>query len=159
MGGWIFQEQLHIIQKLYRFLSTYTTEFYKPRLRCVVGIFFICSAKLSLSCNDHLIRVKYSEEYKVFKNFSLSYQMKHYDYREYRLNDDAFERCASNDSRVQAIWKTRNSWVKGYIDYSCSGAAYTLKKFSYVIGYQFNVFIAVSAQSFKNMIIWCIMEN
>ena len=113
------------------------------------GYFWICSAKLSVSCNDYLVRVKYSKEYKVFKNFSVSYQMKHYDYREYRLDDDAFELCASNDSRVQAIWKTRNSWVKGYTDYSCSANwRYTLKTFDYIVGKHFNIFLAGSAQSF-----------
>ena len=69
-------------------------------------------------------------------------------FREYRLGDDAFELCSSNDSRVQAIWKTRNSWVKGYKYYSCSDRWYTLKNFAYVVGKQFNIFYAGSAQSF-----------
>ena len=43
--------------------------------------FWICSAKLSLSCNDHLVKVKYSEEYKVFKDFSFSSCKNHYNYR------------------------------------------------------------------------------
>ena len=53
----------------------------------IAGVIFkhfaICSAKLSLSCNDHLVKVKYSEKYKVFKNFALSYRKNRYDYREY----------------------------------------------------------------------------
>jgi hypothetical protein len=35
--------------------------------------FAICSAKLSLSCNDDLVKVKYEEQYNVFKNVSLFY--------------------------------------------------------------------------------------
>lgn len=39
------------------------------------GYFVICLKKLILSCNDHLVRVKYGSEYKlVFRNFSLSYE-------------------------------------------------------------------------------------
>ena len=37
----------------------------------IFGHFAICSAKLSLSCNDDLVKVKYGEQYNVFKNFSL----------------------------------------------------------------------------------------
>ena len=114
-----------------------------------LGYFRICSAKLSLSCYDNLESVQYSEKYTVFKNFSLSYQMKHYDYREYRLQDYAFELCFSNDSRVQDVWKTRNSWDKAYKNYSCSDTWYTIKRFAYVVGKQFDVFFAGSAQSFK----------
>ena len=72
-----------------------------------MGYFRIFSAKLTLSCNDNLVKVKSSEEY------MLSYHKKHYDYRDYRFRYHAFELCASNVSRVQAIWKTENSWMKG----------------------------------------------
>ena len=116
-----------------------------------MGYFAICSAKLSVSnCNDHLVRVNYSEEYKVFKNFSLSYHKKQYDYREYRFGHDAFELCASNNSKVQNIWKTRNSWDKGYKDQTCSSSRWhTIKKSQYVVGKQFNAFLAESALSFE----------
>ena len=103
------------------------------------GYFSICSGKLSLSCNDYLVKVKYREQYKVFKNFSLSYHKKHYDYREYRLRDDTFELCTSNDSRVQDIWKTQNSWEKDwYKHYPCW--YYIIKNFAYVVGKHFSVF-------------------
>ena len=78
----------------------------------VSGYFRICSAKLSLSCIDHLVRVKYGRQYKVFKKFLLSYHQKHYAYHQYRFGQDTFEMCASNDPRVQAIWKKENSWNK-----------------------------------------------
>jgi hypothetical protein len=64
------------------------------------GHFAICSAKLSLSCNDDLVKVKYDEKYNVFKNFSLFYSNTMYDYREYRFSHDSLEMCVSNDSRV-----------------------------------------------------------
>ena len=57
------------------------TVFFKPTKQSFTrqdyGVIFkhfaICSAKLSLSCNDHLVKVKYSEKYKLFKNFAFSY--------------------------------------------------------------------------------------
>ncbi|CAB3998556.1 Hypothetical predicted protein [Paramuricea clavata] len=69
----------------------------------IMGYFAICSRKLRLSCNDDLVKVKYDEQYNVFKNFSLVSNKKMYDYREYRLSHDSLEMCGSNDSRVQAI--------------------------------------------------------
>jgi hypothetical protein len=78
----------------------------------IFGHFAICSAKLSLSCNDDLVKVKYGDQYNVFKNFSLFYNNTMYDYREYRFGNEGLEMCGSNDSRVQALWRTRNSWVK-----------------------------------------------
>ena len=148
MGRRLFQEQLHIIQKLYCFLQTYTAKFYKEKLRSLSGYFRICSAKLTLSCNDHLVKVKYSDKYKVFNNFSLSYHKKHYDYREYRFRYRGFELCASNDSRVQGIWKTGNSLREKILkSVYCPSIFKTIKK-GYVVGKQFNAFLAGSAQSF-----------
>ena len=60
--------------------------------------------------------------------------MKNYDYREYRLNDDVFELCASNDSRVQAIRKTGNSWGKGAKSAYCPSIFKTINRSSYVVG-------------------------
>ena len=135
------------------------TVFFKPTKQSftwkdyglIGGYFAICSTKLSLSCNDHLVRVTYGSEYKVFKDFSLSYRMKHYDYREYRFRHDAFELCSSNDSRVQALWKIRNSWSKAKDQLYCQNTLKTINNAYHVVGKQFNVFWAGSAQYFKKL--------
>ena len=134
------------------------TVFFKPTQQyftrndygVILGFFAICSAKLSVSnCNDHLVRVNYSEEYKVFKNFSLSYHKKQYDYREYRFGHDAFELCASNNSKVQDLWKIRNLWNKIKGQFYCPNTLKTTYKTRhYVVGKQFNVFLVGSGQSF-----------
>ena len=115
----------------------------------VLAHFSICSAKLSSSCNDNLVKVRYGERYKVFKNFSLSYRMKYYDYREYRLGLDTIELCASKDPIVQAIWKTRNSWDKVVDVLFCPNTSKTINKTHYVVSNQFQVFLAGPAQSIK----------
>ena len=102
----------------------------------IFGHFAICSAKLSLSCNDDLIKVKYGEQYNVFKNFSLFYNNTMYDYREYRLGNEGLEMCVSNDSRVRALWKTRNSWEKFKEVYKCYRYYYI---FDYTVTKQFNI--------------------
>ena len=81
----------------YTLLRNFTV-FFKPTQQSftrqdygvILGHFAICSGKLSLSCNDYLVNVKYGGQYKVFKDFSLSYRKKHYDYREYRFKHDTF---------------------------------------------------------------------
>ena len=133
------------------------TVFFKPTQQSftwkdyglIGGYFAICSTKRSLSCNGHLVRVKYGSEYNVCKNFSLCYRMKHYDYREYRFGHDAFQLCTSNDSRVQALWKVRNSWSKAKDLLCCQNTLKTRKNAYYVVGKQFNVFWAGSAQYFE----------
>ena len=60
------------------------------------------------------------------------------------------ELCASNDTRVQAIWKTGNMWDKLIDTVSCSNTLKTIvEKMYYVVDKQFNVFWVGSAQSFK----------
>ncbi|CAB3981156.1 Hypothetical predicted protein [Paramuricea clavata] len=86
------------------------------------GYFSICSAKLSLSCNDYLFKVKYGDQYNVLQNFSLFYNSKMYDYREYQFGNEGLEMCAANDSRIRAIWRTRNSWKKLKDQYTCRGS-------------------------------------
>ena len=113
----------------------------------IMGYFAICSRKLRFSCNDDLVKVKYGEQYNVFKNFSLVYNNKMYDYREYRLNYDSLEMCASNDSRVQAIWRTRNSWQKS-LPASCYHS-YKLNERYYTVTKQFAVYSADNGQYFK----------
>ena len=133
------------------------TVFFKPTQQSftskdygvIKGDFAICSAKLSLSCNDHLIKVKYGGQYNVFKNFSLSYHMKHYNYLEYRYRHDTFELCASNDSEIQNIWKSRNSWEKLINEPFCQTFYHIVQKRYYLVSKNFNVFLYRSAQSFN----------
>ncbi|CAB3993058.1 Hypothetical predicted protein [Paramuricea clavata] len=135
-------------------LHTNFTVFFKPTNQnftredygVIMGYFAICSRKLRLSCNDDLVKVKYDEQYNVFRNFSLVYH-KMYDYREYRLSHDSLEMCASNDSRVQAIWRTRNSWQKS-LPASCY-RSYKLNARYYTVTKQFAVYSADNGQYFK----------
>jgi hypothetical protein len=136
-------------------LHTNLTVFFKPTNQnftredygVIMGYFAICSRKLRLSCNDDLVKVKYNEQYNVFKNFSLVSNRKMYDYREYRLSHDSLEMCASNDSRVQAIWRTRNSWQKS-LPASCY-RSYKLNARYYTVTKQFAVYSADNGQYFK----------
>ena len=113
----------------------------------ILGYFAICSKKLTLSYNDDLVKVKYGEQYNVFKNLSLFYHNKMYDYREYRFSHDSLEMCASNDSRVQAIWRTRNSWQKS-LPVSCY-RSYKLNARYYTVTKQFAVYSADNGQYLK----------
>jgi hypothetical protein len=136
-------------------LDTNFTVFFKPTNQIfrrqnygvIMGYFAICSSKLTLSCNDDLVKVKYGDQYNVFKNFSLVYHNKIYDYREYRFSHDSLEMCASNDSRVQAIWRTRNSWQKS-LPASCY-RSYKLNATYYTVTKQFAVYSADNGQYFK----------
>ena len=136
-------------------LHTNLTVFFKPTNQnftrqdygVIMGYFAICSRKLRLSCNDDLVKVKYNEQYNVFKNFSLVSNRKMYDYREYRLSHDSLEMCGSNDSRVQAIWRTRNSWQKS-LPASCY-RSYKLNARYYTVTKQFAVYSADNGQYFK----------
>ncbi|CAB4002242.1 Hypothetical predicted protein [Paramuricea clavata] len=136
-------------------LHTNFTVFFKPTNQTftrqdygvILGYFAICSRKLRLSCNIDLVKVKYSEQYNVFKNFSVVYNNKIYDYREYRLSHDSLEMCGSNDSRVQAIWRTRNSWQKS-LPASCY-RSYKLNARYYAVTKQFAVYSADNGQYFK----------
>ena len=136
-------------------LHTNFTVFFKPTNQnfarqdygVILGYFAICSRKLRLSCNDDLVKVKYGEQYNVFKNFSLVYHNKIYDYREYRLINHSLEMCGSNDSRVQAIWRTRNSWQKS-LPASCY-RSYKLNARYYTVTKQFAVYSADNGQYFK----------
>ena len=115
----------------------------------IFGHFAICSAKLSLSCNDDLFKVKYDEQYNVLENFSLFYNNTMYDYRKYRFRNNSLEICASNDSRVQALWKTWNSWEKLKDLYKCRESVSKLSDaMYYIVTKQFTVFYAPASQYF-----------
>ena len=75
----------------------------------IFGHFAICTAKLSLSCYEYLIKVNYGGQYKVWKNFSLSYNNKIYNDSEYRFNSYHIEMCAPDDPKTQTIWRSQNS--------------------------------------------------
>jgi hypothetical protein len=136
-------------------LDTNFTVFFKPSKQnftredygVILGYFAVCSAKIRLSCNDYLVRVKYGERYNVFENFSLVYNKKIYDYREYRFSHDSLEMCGSNYSRVQDIWRTRNSWQKS-LHASCY-RSFKLNARFYTVTKQFVVYSADNGQYFK----------
>ena len=50
--------------------------------------------------------------------------------------------CASNDSRVQAIWKTQNSWEKFKDLYKCRGSVKKINARHYTVTKQFTVYLA-----------------
>jgi hypothetical protein len=55
--------------------------------------------------------------------------------------------CGSNDSRVQAIWRTRNSWQKS-LPASCYHS-YKLNARYYIVTKQFAVYSADNGQYFE----------
>ena len=131
------------------------TVFFKPTQQSFTrgdyGVFFghftICSAKLSLSCSDYLMKVKNNEQFSVSKNFHLFYNNKIYDYRKYQFNHDGLQICTSNDPRVQAIWKTRNSWEKSKHLYKCRDRFRKLYiPEHYTLNKQFTVYFAANGQ-------------
>jgi hypothetical protein len=147
VDGFYF-ENYTLYKNLTVFLKPTQQSFTREDYGVVYGHFVICSAKLSLSCNDDLLEVKYSEEYLVFNNFSLFYNNKMYDYRQYRFSYDSLEICSSKDSRVQAIWKTRNSWMKFKEFYKCRRSGHYLKTLYYIVNKQFNVYLATTGHHF-----------
>ena len=114
----------------------------------ILGHFAICSTKLSLFCNDDLVKVKYDEQYNVFKNFLLFYNNNMYDYREYRFGNESLVMCASDDPKVQAIWRTRNSWEKFNDRYKCRGSVKEMDAWYYTVNKQFTVYLAATTQYF-----------
>ena len=114
------------------------------------GYFSICSAKLSLSCNDYLVIVKDSEQYNVFNNFSLIYNNKKYDYREYRMNNNMIEMCASNHTTALHIWKTASSLEKsGLLSSLRCNNPLTLNQRHYTVNKHFIVYYSPSGQYFR----------
>ncbi|CAB3989518.1 Hypothetical predicted protein [Paramuricea clavata] len=71
-----------------------------------------------------------------------------YDYREYRFRNEGLEMCASNDSKVQALWKTRNSWEKFNDQYKCRGFVKNIHAWDYALTKQFTVYLADNGQYF-----------
>ena len=107
-----YHENYTLFKDFNIFLKPTSQNFTRDDYGVISGYFSICSAKLSLSCNDYLLKVKYFEQYNVFNDLSLIYNNRKYDYREYRINNNMIEMCASNHSTVLHIWRTRNSFEK-----------------------------------------------
>ena len=110
-----------------------------------------CSSKLSLSCSDCLVKVKCGNQYYVWNNFSLFYNAKIYNqYQEYRLNHNNFEMCVSNNSRIQAVWRSRYSWEehKDLLECLALGAHHHFKAEYYVVNEQFTIYSAFNGQYF-----------
>ena len=59
-------------------------------------------------CNDSTINIKYDDEYKIWKNFSIFHKNEVYDYTEYRV----LKICNSTGAHIKKIWKLRIKWVK-----------------------------------------------
>lgn len=113
------------------------------------GHFAICSANLSFSCNDYLVKVKYGSHYNVLKNFSLWYNGNIYDHREYRFGTENIEMCTSSESKVQAIWRVANSWKKIKNQYQCKELNPALyEKKWYTVSKHFTVYFATNCQYF-----------
>ncbi|CAB3981153.1 Hypothetical predicted protein [Paramuricea clavata] len=112
------------------------------------GYFAICSAKLSLSCNDYLVKVKYGDQYNVLQNFSLFTNNNMCDYRQYQFGNDSLVMCASNDSRIRTIWRTRNSWEMFKDRYKCRGSFKRISAWYYTVNKQFTVYLAPRSQYF-----------
>ena len=146
-----YHENYTLFKNLTVFFKPTGQTFARQDYGVIFGHFAICSAKLSLSCNDDLVKVMNSEQYNLFiTDFSLFHNNKTYDYREYRFNNDILEICDSNDSRVQAIWKTQNSWEKFKDWYKCNGTVHKLPvKHTVTVDMQFTVYYAVTSQYFR----------
>lgn len=112
----------------------------------VAGHFAICSTKLSLSCNDYLVTVTSG---KVWRNFSLSYNNKMYDYDEYRFSHDNLEMCLSSDSRVQTIWKYKNRWDKFIGAFRCIFIGGTIMEIRLNGSKQSTLYFSRSVQQFE----------
>ena len=113
----------------------------------ISGYFAICSASLNFSCNKSLLEVKYGEQYEVFKNFSVFYKKKVYDYSEYRFSLNGVKICTSNDVRVQAIWKTQNKWGKS-LGAPCD-RSYKLNPEEYTVTKRFAIHSTADGQIFN----------
>jgi hypothetical protein len=56
-------------------------------------------------CANFTFTIKYEDEYKVWKNFSMMYQSRIYRYNEYRVTDDGLKVCYAPDPFIQQKWQ------------------------------------------------------
>ena len=141
-----YHENYSIFKDFNIFFKPTNQNFTREDYGVISGYFSICSSKLSLSCNDYLLKVKYSEQYKVFNDFSLIYNNRKYDYREYRINNNMIVMCASNHSTVLHIWRTRNSFEKSGLlrPLGCT----LFQVFLYTVNRRFTLYVSPTSQYF-----------
>ena len=58
-------------------------------------------------CANNTFTIKYEDDYKVWNNFSITYQGEEYDYYEYRLTDDGLLVCDYMDDAIQQRWRDK----------------------------------------------------
>ena len=104
-----------------------------------------------LMCNDSIINIKYDNEYKVWKNFSIFYKNKVYDYTEYRALNDGIKICNSTEANIKKIWKLRNKWVKERMHLKSCDEPNKLSEFYkkyYAVDKHFTVYLSTRGQHF-----------
>ena len=144
-----YRESYTLFKDFNVFFKPTNQNFTREDYGVISGYFSICSAKLSLSCNDYLLKVKYSEQYNVLNDFSLIYNNRKYDYREYRINNNMIEMCASNHSTVLHIWKNRNSLEKsGFLRLFRCTIRFKLYKRHYTVSKHLTVYFSPTNQYF-----------
>ena len=147
--GSFYHENYTLFKDFKVFFKPTSQYFTREDYGVISGYFSICSAQLSLSCNDYLLKVKYREQYKIFNDFSLIYNNRKYDYREYRVNNNMIEMCASNHSTVLHIWRTRNSLEKsGLLRSLRCNKRIILNNTYYTVNKQFTIYYSPSRQYF-----------
>ncbi|XP_028395154.1 uncharacterized protein LOC114519253 [Dendronephthya gigantea] len=135
------RQNYKVYKNLTVFFKLTTQSFTQRDYGVIFGHFAICAGKLNKACDEYLVRVKYGRQYHVWKNFSLSFNNRIYHPSEYRLNYDNIQMCASNDAKIQAIWKSRNSWKKVKARYECLAQGdHFIKTRVYVVNKQFTLY-------------------
>ncbi len=105
----------------------------------------------STECANFTFTIKYEDEYKVWKNFSILYKNKVYDYTEYRVLNDGIKICNSTDNDVRNIWKLRNDRVKKTMHFkSCNkpNRTWIFYRKYYTVSKQFTVYAGSGGQYF-----------
>ncbi len=158
-----FKRQYYSVNKQFTvYLSATSQYFTRNDYEVKDGKFSICKEKLRpesseytqedlLMCNDSIINIEYNDEYKVWKNFSILYKNKVYDYTEYRVLNDGIKICNSTDNNVRNIWKVRNDWVKMRMHRkSCNKPITTFwfHRYHYTVSKQFTVYLRSRGQYF-----------
>ena len=145
--GGFYHENYTVYKNFSVFLKPTDQSFARHDYGVILGYFAICLANLSFSCEESLLKVKYGEQYKVFKNFSMFYNNTVYDYREYRFSMNGVKICTSNDVRVQAIWKTQNKWGKS-LSAPCD-RSFKLNPREYIVTKEFAIHSTDDGQTFN----------
>ena len=107
--------------------ASLTTQHFRNRLE----IDAISESKVGATkCANFTFTINYEDEYKVWKNFSMTYQSRMYRYNEYRVTDDGLQVCNSSDPLIQQRWQNfivreKNMTVLTHCNVSVDG--FTLK--------------------------------